>query len=123
LLDLPNMSALVIGLDDWDTRYRREITEDRLVAALQRRVGAQMSKLCLPPIQFDDFGWTATASVVGVPVCAFPRWLRCPVCDTLATVDSGVFQLRPDRYRPDRTRYVHAGCTKATTPTALSVRF
>ena len=123
LLDLPNISALIMGLDDWDTRYCREIAEDRLVAALQRRVGAQMSKLCLPPIQVDDFDWASTASIVGVPVCAFPRWLRCPVCDTMAMVESGVFQLQPDRYRRDRTRYVHAGCTKATNPTALSVRF
>lgn len=123
LLDLPNVSAIVMGLDDWDTRYCREITEDRLVAALQRRVGAQMSKLYLPPVHVDDFGGSTTASFAGVPVCAFPRWLRCPVCDTMATVESGVFQLQPDRYRPDRTRYVHVGCTKATNPTALAVRF
>ena len=40
LVDLPNMSALVMGLDDWDTRYCKEIEEDRLVAAIQKRTGA-----------------------------------------------------------------------------------
>ena len=29
LIDLPNMSALVMGLDDWDTRYCKEIEEER----------------------------------------------------------------------------------------------
>lgn len=123
LLDLPNMSALVMGLDDWDTRYCQEITEDRLLAALQRRLGGQLTKLSLPPIQFEDLGRSDTGPAIGVPVCPFPRWFRCPVCDTLATIDSGVFQLEQDRYRPDRTRYVHTGCTKANNPTALSVRF
>jgi len=122
LLDLPNMSALVMGLDDWDTRYCQEITEDRLLAALQRRLGGQVRKLYLPPIMFDDLGMDAASPAVGVPVSPFPRWLRCPICDTLATIDSGIFKLVQDPYRPDKTRYVHVGC-KANNPTALSVRF
>ena len=40
LVDLPNMSAMVMGLDDWDTRYCKELEEDRLIAAMQRRLGA-----------------------------------------------------------------------------------
>jgi hypothetical protein len=44
------MSALIMGLDDWDTRYAQEIEEDRLVAAIQKRLGAQMGKLYLPPV-------------------------------------------------------------------------
>src|ERR1035441_1150687 len=51
LIDLPNISALVMGLDDWDTRYCREIQEDRLVAAIQKRLGTQLSRLYLPPIK------------------------------------------------------------------------
>jgi Helicase conserved C-terminal domain len=57
------------GKDDWDTRYCREIIEDRLMAALQRRLGGQMSKLYLPPIQFEDVGWNVAVLPVGVPVC------------------------------------------------------
>jgi hypothetical protein len=48
LVDLPNMSAMVMGLDDWDTRYCKELQEDRLVAAVQKRLGPQMSKLYTP---------------------------------------------------------------------------
>lgn len=123
LLDLPNMSVLVMGLDDWDTTYCREILEDRLLAALQRRVGGQLVRLYLPPISSEDVQPNPAAPAVGVPVTPFPRWLRCPVCHTLATVDSGVFQLQQDRYRPDRTRFVHTGCTKVDNPPALTVRF
>ena len=125
LLDLPNTSALILGLDDWDTRYCTEISEERLLGAIQRRFGAQLKKLYLPPMVFDDVNLDPTAPAIGVPVAPFPRWLRCPLCDTLATIESGVFQLVQDRYRPDRTRYVHGSCVpaKGNPPTALPVRF
>ncbi len=48
LVDLPNISALILGLDDWNTLHCTEISEDRLLAALQRRVGSQLEKLYLP---------------------------------------------------------------------------
>ena len=92
LVDLPNMSALIMGLDDWDTRYCKEIEEDRLVAAVQKRLGAQMSKLYLPPIKLDGTDRDPAAPAVGVPVVPFPRWMRCSICDTLASVESGVFK-------------------------------
>lgn len=125
LLDLPNTSALILGLDDWDTRYCTEITEERLLAAIQRRLGAQVKKLYLPPMSFDDDSHDLSAAAVGVPVAPFPRWLRCPLCDTLATIDSGIFKLIQDQWRPDKTRYVHASCGKVPNnpPTAFAVRF
>src|SRR5260370_6937479 len=125
LIDLPNMSALVMGLDDWDTRYCSEIQEDRLVAAIQKRLGPQMSRLYLPPIKLDGMEHDPAAPAIGVPVVPFPRWMRCSLCDTLATVDSGVFKLVQDQYRPDKTEYVHEGCLKnkgGNAPSALSVR-
>lgn len=126
LVDLPNMSALVMGLDDWDTRYCKEVEEDRLVAAIQKRMGAQMGKLYLPPIKLESMDRDPAAPAVGVPVVPFPRWLRCSLCDTLAMVESGVFKLIQDPYRPDKTEYVHQGCRKSQgsrAPSALSVRF
>lgn len=126
LVDLPNMSALVMGLDDWDTRYCKEIEEDRLVAAVQKRLGPQIAKLYLPPIKLDGMDKDPAAPAVGVPVVPFPRWLRCSLCDTLATVESGVFKLVQDMYRPDKTEYVHQGCLKSQggkSPSAISVRF
>ena len=127
LLDLPNISALILGLDDWERfiPYCIEISEERLLGAIQRRLGRQVKKLFLPPMSFDDEGRDPTAPAVGVPVAPFPRWLRCPLCDSLATIDSGMFKLVQDRWRPDRTRYVHENCVKAggNPPTALAVRF
>ena len=125
LLDLPNTSALILGLDDWDTRNCTEIDEDRLLQAIQRRLGPQVKRLYLPPLADDDDRRDPTAPAIGVPVAAFPRWLRCPLCDTLATIDSGIFKLVQDRYRPDKTRFVHDNCARARTmaPTALPVRF
>src|ERR1700732_1412770 len=96
LVDLPNMSALVMGLDDWNTQYCREIQEDRLIAAIQRRLGPQVSQLYLPHIKLDDMKADPSAPAIGVPVASFPRWMRCSLCDTLATVDSGVFRLKQD---------------------------
>lgn len=123
LLDLPNLSVLLMGLDDWDTRFGKEIMEERLLAALQHRLGRQLTQLYLPPVELDELSKDPATPAIGVPVVPFPRWMRCPFCDTLATVDSGVFKLVQDRWRPDRTRYVHEGCSRANGPQALSVRF
>src|SRR5580658_5781986 len=126
LVDLPNMSALVMGLDDWNTQYCRAIEEDRLLATIQKRLGPQVGELFIPPIKVDDGKSDPGAPAIGVPVAPFPRWMRCPLCDTLATIDSGVFRLKQDQWRPDRTEYRHEGCTKAKgniSPSALSVRF
>lgn len=126
LVDLPNMSVMVMGLDDWDPRYCKEIEEDRLISAVQKRLGPQVNRLYLPPIQPEGMERDPAAPAIGVPVVPFPRWMRCSLCDTLATVDSGVFQLIQDQWRPDKTEYVHQGCLKSRggkPPSALSVRF
>lgn len=122
IMDLPNMSALILGLDDWDTLQCREIIEDRLLAAVQQRMGPQVRQLMLPPVTFDDDN-DPTAPAKGVPVAPFPRWLRCPFCSLLGTIDSGHFQLKQDPYRPDRTRFVHHNCKAQKPPTVLPVRF
>lgn len=122
IMDLPSMSVLILGLDDWDTLQCSEIVEDRLLAAVQQRMGAQVRQLLLPPVSFDDDN-DPTAPAKGVPVAPFPRWLRCPICALLGPIEDGHFQLVQDRYRPDRTRYVHHNCTAQRPPTALPVRF
>jgi hypothetical protein len=47
LVDLPNMSALVMGLDDWNTQHCREIEEDRLLATIQQRIHGSCCHACL----------------------------------------------------------------------------
>jgi hypothetical protein len=115
-----------MGLDDWDTRYCVEVEEDRLLAAIQKRLGGQVRKLYLPPIKLDSMDRDPAAPAIGVPVVPFPRWMRCSLCNTLATVESGVFKLIQDAFRPDKTEYVHQGCLKGQggrAPSVLPVRF
>lgn len=126
LVDLPNMSVMVMGTDDWDINHMVAINEDRLLAAVKRELGHQVERLCYPPIQPDSEGWNPfeQSNKVGIPVAPFPRWVRCPQCDLLAPLNFGVFDLKVDQFRPDKTRYVHANCPKGhAAPTILPVRF
>lgn len=125
LVDLPRMSGLIMGLDDWKPHDCSEITEERLLAALQKRMGKQVSQLLLPPLDDDALGRDPKTPARGVPVVPFPRWLRCTACDMLAKVDSGVFKLKQDIWSPDQTRYIHEGCNhaKGGNPDAMPVRY
>jgi hypothetical protein len=124
--DLPNLSIVVMGLDFWDVARSRTLTEDRLLAAVRRKLGDQVEALRTPPYvpeQRDVFAeWTR----VGVPVGAFPRWLRCSDirCNRLAPIETGLFDLLPNAYSPDKVRYVHS-CrgSGGRRPTAVPARF
>jgi hypothetical protein len=123
LLDLPSLSALVMGLDDWETAYATEIGEDRLLAAVRSQLGPSVKRLLAPPLPPETEGGPPQpfdpAAVVGVPVTPFPQWMYCPYCRLLAPLHSGLFELRPNRYHADRTRYVHVNCTKPGNPTPV----
>lgn len=121
LVDLPHLSVIVMGLDDWpaDPGVAREIQEDRLLRAIRWQLGNRVQTLLAPPTlpdssrMPDPFG---EAARVGVPVATFPRWMHCPRCQLLAPLGSGLFELKSDPYHPDRTRYVHTNCAKAKKP-------
>jgi len=123
LLDLPNLSALVMGLDDWETAYATEIGEDRLLAAVRGQLGPSVKRLLAPPVPVETEGAPPQpfdpAALVGVPVAPFPQWMYCPYCKLLAPLGSGRSELRPHRYHADRTRYVHLNCTKPGNPTPV----
>jgi hypothetical protein len=118
-VELPELTALVLGLEDWPRALGEPVSEPRLLAAVRAAVGPQVEQLLTPPVVPDG-------DSSGVPVAPFPRWLRCPVCSRLAPIDHGVFTLKPEPWRPERTRYVHDGCprTKSTRPpTAFPARY
>jgi hypothetical protein len=124
--DLPNLSVVIAGLDDWDLSSSVIVTEQRLLAAVQNRLGSQVETLRTPPYKPetpDPFGDWAR---IGVPVRLFPRWLRCSDtrCNRLAPVETGLFDLLTDPWRPERIRYVH-GCRGhgPSRPTAVPARF
>jgi Domain of unknown function (DUF1998) len=113
IADLPGMSVMVLGLDDWDTRYAEEIGEDRLLMAVRTELGNQVERLRTPPYVSETVA-PDQAAQVGVPVGVFPRWMRCsnPGCRRLSPVEHGLFTLHEDRFRPDRMGYRHAGCSR-----------
>ena len=127
IVDLPNIAAMILGLDDWNPANMREIGESRLLIAVRQRLGSQVERLNSPPSPAENRQTASplnSTNLIGVPVILFPRWLRCPLCNVLARVDSGLFQLKTDPFHPDRTKYVHEHCAKSKkAPTAVPARF
>jgi hypothetical protein len=118
-VELPEMTTLVLGLDDWPRALGEPVSEPRLLAAVRAALGPQVEQLLTPPV-------VPEGDSSGVPVSPFPRWLRCPVCSRLASIDDGVFTLKIDAWRPERTRYVHEGCPRIrsrSSPTVLPARY
>ena len=112
IVDLPHISVMVMGLEDWPNSDYREITEERLLASVRSTLGGQVNALRSPPIvpDTDRSNPFEEQSYIGVPVAPFPRWMLCPRCRRLAPLSSNQFKLKPDPYRPDRVRYVHENC-------------
>lgn len=130
LVDLPNFSVLVRGLDAWSysgvTDY--DIDEPRLRAAvnrsLQRYGRGQIDQLRAAPwlegADTDPKGWAAQG--IGVPVTPFPQWLRCTACNILAAVDSGEFAfVNANPRTPHEAKFVH-DCKRGK-PLAVAARF
>ncbi len=127
VVDLPYISTIVMGLEDWLNPYPEPIGEERLLQAVKSILGPQVSRLLSPPEAPEQEGMPNPfdeSATIGVPVAAFPRWMLCPRCRTLASLDSSLFQLKADNYRADRTRYVHVNCPSAgSPPPVLPARF
>ncbi|WP_086786563.1 DrmB family protein, partial [Streptomyces caniscabiei] len=130
LVDLPNFSVLIRGIDSWShsgvTDY--DINEPRLRAAvnrsLQRYGRGQVEQLRAAPwlegADADPKGWAAQG--VGVPVTPFPQWLRCTACNVLAAIDSGEFAfVNANPRTPHEAKFVH-DCKRGK-PLAVAARF
>lgn len=124
LVDLPNLSVVTMGLDQWDTRRCMPIEEARLLAAVRRVLGPQVNRLRVPPFIRDEGASPLSAEGnVGVPVMPFPRWLRCVKCGLLAEYDSGLFRIKPSPYRPEQTHFIHKNCERGGDGDAVPARF
>lgn len=123
--DLPSLSVMVMGLEDWDDDFSIELAEERLLAAVRRELGHQVKKLQAPPIPSEDSASPFDeAARVGIPVAPFPGWMVCPKCQRLAPLQSGFFLLKTNLYRPERNYYVHENCPKTLKPPrVIPVRF
>ena len=127
IVDLPHLSVMVMGLDDWPTQYAQEITEGRLLASVQKVLGPQVRQLMSPPQAEETFGaqvnWFDPSHQIGVPVAPFPRWMVCSSCRLLAPLSSGLFEPKVEAFHPDRARYVHHCTTRGRPPAAVPARF
>lgn len=129
LVDLPNFSVLVRGLDDWSDKDvdLEPIAEPRLLAAIKKLDGMGSVDQLRPAPWRDgiDADPKGPASRVGVPVTPFPAWLRCTACDELAPVTTSVFTFENDKpRRPHDARFFHADCPKSRRkPLAVAARF
>ncbi|MER7207498.1 DUF1998 domain-containing protein [Streptosporangium sp. NPDC000239] len=112
LVDLPNFSVLVSGVDEW--RFdklgdnRQSIVEPRLLAAVQRVLKTVKELRPAPWIPGLDSNPNGDASRVGVPVTPFPSWMRCTACNLLAPIETRAFEFRNDTPRkPHEARFFH----------------
>jgi Domain of unknown function (DUF1998) len=125
IIDLPHLSVMVMGLEDWPLKDTVEIGEQRLLASVKEVLGPQVKALRSAPVVPDTYQVNQfdASALVGIPVAPFPRWMVCPYCRRLAPLGSGLFKLETP-YRTDQIRYVHANCTKpGKPPTVVPARF
>ncbi len=111
LIDLPSLSVVTLGIDQWEMDRCQPIAEPRLLAAVRKVLRVQVESLRMPPFQKSELvdPWSAEANI-GVPVRPFPRWMRCVKCGLLSPFDAGLFEIKENRFRPERTRFVHKAC-------------
>lgn len=127
LVDLPNMSVIVMGLDDWPNAHSNEIAEERLMRSAQSILGPQVTRFLTPPrgpeSQGSQTNWFDESRQIGVPVAPFPRWMVCSKCRLLAPISSGLFEPKVYPYRPDKACYVHNCTTQGRSPLVVPARF
>ncbi len=128
MIDLPHISVLVRGLHQWSPGACAEIVEPRLLSAVRAKL-PDVWKIRSAPEKNSDEPEYKKVDPSGVPVSVFPRWLRCPLCTAIGTVNSGMFALEFPPFQIDKIKYIHKGCPKQGTmaernlPAAVPVRF
>lgn len=129
-VELPRLSVMVMGLDEWRREGAAAIEEPRLLRAIQQEQRLNdVRRLLAPPIAAADgpagLSGLDAARSIGVPVGVFPRWLVCPVCHRLAPIEGGQFELKLNAFRPERSQYVHRNCQRArgSAPSVVPARF
>src|ERR1043166_52553 len=81
MLDLPNHSVLVGGLDYWNGQ-NEEIIEPRLTAKLQTLLDIPSLRLFVPPPDQED----PTAPQTGISAWQFPEWF---ITQDVASTEQG----------------------------------
>ncbi|TDO30037.1 uncharacterized protein DUF1998 [Kribbella sp. VKM Ac-2527] len=135
LVDLPNFSVLVQGLDEWrdaGVPVESQTIADvppHLLRAVRKLAGRSVKELRPAPwapgsdqLRADD-----PSLRIGVPAVPFPGWLRCTACNELAPIASKAFGFENSRVRrPHDARFFHANCGRKRSgraPLAVAARF
>lgn len=105
LVDLPEMSMVLAGIDDWNTGTSWRIGEPRLQRALK------VKYLLKPP-------YLSREGAGGLPARVFPTYLSCPRCNRLAHHGAFEFTPRGKKYLCKAT-----GCKGKGKAPAFPVRF
>ena len=123
VMDLPQLSVVLSGIDGWDINHMERILEPRLIPSVRTVPGChQVNEFRMPPWQEETPSPFDPWATIGVPVHPFPRWLRCTKCHLLSTVDRKRFALSVPPSRPDKARYFHDRCGRGR-PAAVPTRF
>ena len=115
IIDLPNISVMVMGLEDWPLKDTVEIGEERLLASVREVLGSQVQALRSAPVPSGHLSGNPfdASALVGIPVAPFPRWMVCPALSPLGLtqqravqagdpVPDGPDSLRPCQLHPSR---------------------
>ena len=54
LIDLPSLSVVTLGIDQWEMDRCQPIAEPRLLAAVRKVLGVQVESLRMPPFQKSE---------------------------------------------------------------------
>lgn len=90
MVDLPNHSVIIGGLDHWFGDKER-IYEERLEAWLRRRLGVSELALYAPPLDTGEPG----VARAGVATFQFPGWFLAQVEETYDAPDGRRYRTRP----------------------------
>src|SRR5262245_58757241 len=91
MVDLPDHSVIIGGLDHWSGYEERVISEDRLAQKVKALLGWESVRFYAPPADKDD----PSAPITGVTAWLFPEWF---LASTTERREGGI-RTRPLVYR------------------------
>ena len=114
IIDLPQVTVMPAGLDDWDRIWDRRdgvptIHAPRLRDVVRKLLGSPDAQLRPFPRQPKRISMSREGDDLGVPARIFPQWLRCTGCDLLGPLPKFSYR-NTNPFRTDEARFEHAQC-------------
>jgi hypothetical protein len=114
VMDLPGISVMPAGLNDWEPIWRRRefvprYVEPRLLDVVRLHLGPQVNELRPYPWQPKSNSLSKEGGDLGIPARVFPQWYRCTGCDLLAPLPLFTYT-NTHPFRPDLASISHEKC-------------